>query len=64
MHKHNIVFIGFDTHKTFTEVAHIEDFYGAKPVHHGKIKNNQSGNDQTRATIPVQIPASHTAFCV
>jgi len=42
MHKHNIVFIGFDTHKTFTEVAHIEDFYGAKPVHHGKIKTTKA----------------------
>ena len=25
MTKHNILFIGLDTHKTFTEVAYIED---------------------------------------
>ncbi len=25
MYKHNILFIGLDTHKVFTEVAHIED---------------------------------------
>jgi transposase len=42
MHKHNIVFIGLDTHKVSTEVAHIEDQRGAKPVHHGKIKTNKA----------------------
>ena len=42
MYKHNIVFIGFDTHKIFTEVAHIEDFYGEKPVDHGKIKTTKA----------------------
>ena len=31
MTKHNILFIGLDTHKTFTEVAYIEDQRGAKP---------------------------------
>lgn len=37
MSKDNILFIGLDTHKAFTEVAYIEDHQGAKPVHHGKI---------------------------
>jgi transposase len=42
MYKHNIVFIGLDTHKVSTEVAHIEDQRGAKIVHHGKIKTNKA----------------------
>lgn len=25
MYKHNIIFIGLDTHKVFSEVAHVED---------------------------------------
>ena len=36
MTKHSILFIGLDTHKTFTEVADIEDQHGAKPIHLGK----------------------------
>jgi len=41
MSKHNILFIGLDTHKVFSVVAHIEDQHGAKPVHHGKIKTTK-----------------------
>ena len=33
MSKHNILFIGLDTHKIFTEVAYIEEKRGAKSVH-------------------------------
>jgi len=33
MYKHNILFIGFDTHKVSTEVAHLEGQHGAKPTH-------------------------------
>jgi len=36
MSKHNILFIGLDTHKEFVEVAYIEDQRGAKPVHLGR----------------------------
>ncbi len=36
MYKHNILFIGLDTHKISTEVAYIEEQRGAKNVHHGK----------------------------
>ena len=36
MTKHNIVFIGMDTHKSFIEVAYIEDLRGVKPTHIGK----------------------------
>lgn len=36
MSKHNILFIGLDTHKEFVEVAYIEDQRGAKPIHLGR----------------------------
>ena len=36
MNKHNILFIGLDTHKEFVEVAYIENQRGAKPVHLGR----------------------------
>lgn len=39
MSKHNILFIGLDTHKEFIEVAYIEDQRGAKPVHFGRISS-------------------------
>ncbi|KGJ87816.1 IS110 family transposase [Colwellia psychrerythraea] len=42
MYKYNILFIGLDTHKVSTEVAHVEDQRGAKPVHYGKIKTTKA----------------------
>ena len=39
MTKHNILFIGLDTHKEFVEVAYIEDNRGAKPIHFGGISS-------------------------
>lgn len=42
MNNDNILFIGLDTHKTFTEVAYIEDKRGCKPIHYGRIPSNKS----------------------
>jgi hypothetical protein len=42
MSKHNILFIDLDTHKTFTEVAYIEDQRGAKPIHLGTLLSDTS----------------------
>ena len=39
MTKHNILFIGLDTHKEFIEVAYIEDQRGAQPTHFGRISS-------------------------
>ncbi|KZN47380.1 hypothetical protein N476_23410, partial [Pseudoalteromonas luteoviolacea H33] len=39
MTKHNILFIGLDTHKEFIEVAYIEDNRGAHPIHFGRISS-------------------------
>lgn len=41
MNKHNILFIGLDTHKEFVEVAYIEDQRGAKPVHLGRQRTSK-----------------------
>jgi hypothetical protein len=42
MSKHNILFIGLDIHKTFTEVAYSEDQRDAKSTHLGKILSNKA----------------------
>lgn len=39
MNKHNILFIGLDTHKEFTEVAYCEEQRGAQPVHFGRVSS-------------------------
>jgi transposase len=39
MNKHNILFIGLDTHKEFVEVAYIEDQRGAQAVHFGRVSS-------------------------
>jgi len=41
MFKHNILFIGLDTHKVATEVAYIEDQRGAEAIHLGRILSNK-----------------------
>lgn len=38
MYKHNILLIGLDTHKVFTEVAQTEDQHGATPFTMEKSK--------------------------
>lgn len=42
MNKHNILFIGLDTHKEFNEVAYIEDQRGAKPIHLGRQPSSKA----------------------
>ena len=41
MNKHNILFIGLDTHKEFNDVAYIEDQRGAQPIHLGRIPSTK-----------------------
>ena len=41
MNKHNILFIGLDTHKEFNEVAYIEEHRGAQPVHLGRVSSSK-----------------------
>jgi transposase len=52
MIKHNILFIGLDTHKTFSEVAYIEDQRGAKSTHLGKILSKKNwGQGQLKSSL-------------
>ena len=39
----NIIFVGFDTAKTYTEVACAEVGYNVKPTHHSKIRTTKQG---------------------
>jgi len=41
MFKHNILFIGLDTHKVATEVAYIEDQRGAEAIQLGRTLSNK-----------------------
>ncbi|GAD91204.1 hypothetical protein VHA01S_073_00160 [Vibrio halioticoli NBRC 102217] len=42
MNNDSIIFIGLDTHKSFMQVAVLQDHRGAKPEHLGRIKSNKS----------------------
>lgn len=42
MNNNSIIFIGLDTHKTFTQVAVLQDERGSKPLSLGKINTNKS----------------------
>ena len=41
MNKHNILFIGLDTHKDFHEVAYCEDGRGNMPMHYGRVPSSK-----------------------
>ena len=42
MNNNSIIFIGLDTHKSFIQVAVLQDHRGAIPIHYGRIKSNKS----------------------
>lgn len=42
MNNDSIIFIGLDTHKSFIQVASLQEQRGAKPKHLGRIKSNKS----------------------
>jgi transposase len=56
MVKHNILFIGLDTHKTFTEVAYIEDQRGAKSTPLGKILSNKAAFKKLTRQLQSKYP--------
>jgi transposase len=56
MVKHNILFIGLDTHKTFTEVAFIEDPRGAKSIHLGNITSNKAAFKKLTRQLQSKYP--------
>jgi transposase len=62
MIKHNILFIGLDTHKTFTYVAYIEDQRGAKPIHLGKILSNKAAFKKLARQLQSKYPQATLHF--
>jgi transposase len=62
MTKHNILFIGLDTHKTFTEVAYIEEQRGVKPIHLGKIHSNKAAFKKSDRQLHSKYPDATLHF--
>ncbi len=73
MNKHSILFIGFDTHKEFNEVAYIEDHRGAQPVHFGRapsskiavkklVRHFESNTLMQRFTLSMRLAPAVTGF--
>ncbi len=62
MNKHNILFIGLDTHKVFTEVAYIEDQRGAKPVHYGRISSAKAAIKKLARQFESKYPPATLHF--
>ncbi|KXO09167.1 Transposase [Moritella sp. JT01] len=51
MSKHNIVFIGMDTHKSFIEVAYIEDVRDLSRDRDTAMKDLKEGKYQLKALL-------------
>ena len=62
MTKHNILFIGLDTHKEFNEVAYIEDQRGAQPIHHGRIPSSKAAIKKLIRQFESKYPSATLHF--
>jgi len=62
MIKHNILFIGLDTHKTFTQVAVLQDNRGAKTESLGKINTNKSSFIKLARQLQSRFPKATLHF--
>jgi len=62
MNKHNILFIGLDTHKVSTDVAYIEDPRGAIAIHHGKIPTTKTAIKKLIRTFESKYPRATLHF--
>ncbi len=58
----NIVFIGLDTHKEFTEVAYCQDHRGDKPIHQGKIKTTKQAFEKLVRQFQSKYPKATLHF--
>ena len=58
----NIVFIGLDTHKDFTEVAYARDVRGAQPEHYGRIKTTKPAIIKFAKQIQSKYPKATRYF--
>ena len=73
MIKHNILFIDLDTHKAATEVAHLEDQFGAKPTYYAKVKITKAAitklarqyqSKYSQSTLYFAHEASSCGYCI
>ncbi|WP_371189938.1 IS110 family transposase [Thalassotalea ponticola] len=62
MNKHNILFIGLDTHKEFSQVALLEDGRGVKAVNYGKIKSTKQSFIKLARTLQSKYPSATLHF--
>ena len=62
MNKNNILFIGLDTHKEFTEVAYCEDNRGAKPTHLGRISSAKASITKLARQLQYKYPHATLHF--
>ncbi|QQX82240.1 IS110 family transposase [Shewanella sp. KX20019] len=62
MNKHNILFIGLDTHKEFVEVAYIEDQRGAQAVHFGRVSSAKSSITKLARQFQSKYPEATLHF--
>jgi transposase len=62
MTKDNILFIGLDTHKTFTQLAVLKDERGGKPESLGKINTNKSAFVKLARQLQSKYPQATLHF--
>ena len=62
MTKHNILFIGLDTHKEFVEIAYIEDNRGAQPIHFGRISSAKTAIKKLIRQFESKYPSATLHF--
>lgn len=62
MYNNSIIFIGLDTHKTFTQVAVLQDNRGAKTESLGKINTNKSSFIKLARQLQSRFPKATLHF--
>ncbi|MEM5553710.1 IS110 family transposase [Pseudocolwellia sp. AS88] len=62
MNNNSIIFIGLDTHKTFTQLAVLKDERGAKPDSLGKINTNKAAFIKLARQLQSQYPKATLHF--
>jgi len=62
MNNDSIIFIGLDTHKSFIQVAVLQEQRGATPEHLGRIKSNKSALIKLTQQLQSKYPKATLHF--
>ncbi len=62
MSKHNILFIGLDTHKELVEVAYIEDQRGAQAINFGRVSSAKASITKLAKQFQSKYPTATLHF--